>query len=84
MKEQQMITNRFLVLILVLQAMILLNQFMAPSLHKAYAQIPDAGAQQLEVIKNLQSLNDKTGTLLTLLQSGKLQVQVAKPDDNQK
>ncbi len=77
-------TNKLLSAILVLQILTLLNQFLAPSLPAARGQIPDAGAQQNDVIQNLQNLNDKMDKLVGILESGKLQVQVAKPDDSQK
>ncbi|MGA3065310.1 MAG: hypothetical protein ABSF29_00530 [Tepidisphaeraceae bacterium] len=70
--------------ILVLQVLTLLNQFISPSLPAARAQIPDAGAQQLQIIQLLQSSNDKLDKLLSILESGKLQVQVAKPDESDK
>jgi hypothetical protein len=77
-------TNRLLTVILVLQVLTLLNQFISPSLPAARAQIPDAGAQQLQIIQLLQSSNDKLDKLLSILESGKLQVQVAKPDESDK
>jgi hypothetical protein len=77
-------TNRMLALVVVLQVITVMNQWLSPSLPAARAQIPDAGAQQNEIIQNLQSVNDKMDKLIGILESGKLQVQVAKPDDSQK
>jgi hypothetical protein len=76
--------NRLLATILILQVLMLLNQFVSPSLSTARGQIPDAGAQQQQIIQQLQSCNDKLDKLASILESGKLQVQVAKPDDSQK
>jgi hypothetical protein len=79
-----MSSNRLLGLIVVLQVITILNQFLSPALPAARGQIPDAGAQQNEVIQNLQSVNDKLDKLVGILESGQLQVQVAKPDDSHK
>jgi len=83
-------TQKLLTAILVLQVLTLLNQWFGSPISKAQAQIPDAGAQQLEIINQLKSSNDllkgvdeKLDKLVTIFQSGKLQVVVSKPDENQ-
>jgi hypothetical protein len=48
----------------------------------AQAQIPDAGAQRMETIKELQTLNGKMDKLIGILESGKLEVRVTQADDN--
>jgi hypothetical protein len=68
--------------ILALQILILVNQWFAPSLSPAVAQIPDAGAQNAQIIDELKQVNGKLDKLLDVLQSGKVQVTAAKPDDN--
>ena len=83
-------SQRLLAFVIVLQVITILNQWFGGPISKARAQIPDAGAQQNEIIAQLKSSNetlkgidDKLDKMLTLLQSGKLQVQLSKPDDNQ-
>jgi len=78
-------STRLLVVILVLQVLILASQWTSSGpVTPAYAQIPDAGAQRNQVIDELKSLNGKMDKLVDLLASGKLQVQVAKPDEKEK
>jgi hypothetical protein len=77
-------TNKLLSAILVLQVITLLNQWLGAPISTAQAQIPDAGAQRLEVINQLKASNDKLDKLVSILESGKLQVQLAKPDDTEK
>jgi hypothetical protein len=86
----QMTTHKLLIAVLVLQVFTLLNQWFGSPISKAQAQIPDAGAQQLQIIDELKSSNetlkrvdDKLDKLVTIFQSGKLQVVLSKPDDTQ-
>jgi hypothetical protein len=83
-------TQRLLLTILVLQILILANQWFGGPISPARAQIPDMGAQQQEIIAQLkgendqlQGIDDKLDKLVALFQSGKLQVELTKPDDNQ-
>jgi hypothetical protein len=83
-------TQKLLTAILVLQVLTILNQWFGSPISKVQAQIPDAGAQQLQIIDQLKSSNDllkgvdeKLDKLVTIFQSGKLQVVVSKPDENQ-
>jgi hypothetical protein len=83
-----MTTNRILAMVLVLQMVIVANQWLGGPISVARAQIPDAGAQRDEMIDQLKSANDtlkamddKLDKMEGVLESGKLQVQVAKPDD---
>ena len=48
---------------------------------KAMGDIPDAGAQNAQIINQLQNTNDKLDKLLALLSHGDLQVKVVKTDD---
>ncbi|HEX4052811.1 MAG TPA: hypothetical protein VHX86_00965 [Tepidisphaeraceae bacterium] len=85
-----MATRRLLAAILVLQIVTILNQWFGGPISTAHAQIPDAGAQRLEIIDELKTnndqlkaVNDKLDKLVSIFESGKLQVQLSKPDDNQ-
>ena len=77
-KETNMKTTKLLTVIVILQGLILLGQWLgAPSvLSPAQAQVPDAGAQRMQIVRELEALNAKTDKMLSLLDSGKLQVQV--------
>jgi hypothetical protein len=84
-----MTTNRVLAIVLVLQVVMILNQWFGGPINRAQGQIPDAGAQRDEMINQLKSANDalkgigdKLDKMEGVFESGKLQVVVAKPDDN--
>ena len=71
-------TTKLLTVVVILQGLILMGQWLgAPSvLSPAQAQVPDAGGQRAQMIRELEQLNAKTDKMLSLLDSGKLQVQV--------
>jgi hypothetical protein len=75
---------KLLTVVLVLQGVILAGQWLgAPALvSPAQAQIPDAGGQRNEMIKEIHALNDKMDKLIGILESGKLEVKVSGADDN--
>lgn len=75
---------KLLTVIVILQGMILAGQWLgAPSVvSPAHAQIPDAGGQRLEMIKELQALNGKMERMIGILESGKLEVKVSQADEN--
>ena len=75
-------TTKLLTVVVILQGLILLGQWLgAPSvLSPAQAQIPDAGGQRSQIIRELEQLNAKTDKMLSILDSGKLQVQVVNND----
>jgi hypothetical protein len=77
-KETHMKTTKLLTVIVILQGLILMGQWLGtPSvLSPAQAQIPDAGAQRMQIVRELEALNAKTDKMLSLLDSGKLQVHV--------
>lgn len=82
-------TQNLLAAILVLQVVTILNQWFGGPISHAQAQIPDAGAQRNEIIDQLKSsndtlsaMNDKLDKMLSIFQSGKVQVELAKPDEN--
>jgi hypothetical protein len=77
-------TQKLLTAVLILQAMIFLNQWLGSPVSTALAQIPDAGAQRNQIIDELKSSNDKLDKVIDILNSGTLQVQLPKPDDSQK
>ena len=71
-------STKLLTVVVILQGLILMGQWLgAPSvLSPAQAQVPDAGGQRAQIIRELEQLNAKTDKMLSLLDSGKLQVQV--------
>lgn len=76
-------TKKWLGIVVVLQAMILLVViFGGPSIRTAQAQIPDAGAQRDSMIEQMKATNEKLDKLLNLLSDGHLQVQVITPDES--
>jgi outer membrane murein-binding lipoprotein Lpp len=80
-----MTTTRLLTVIAVLQGLILLGQWTSSGpVTPAWAQIPDAGGQRGQIIEELKSLNAKVDKLADALNSGKIQVHVAKQEDDGK
>jgi hypothetical protein len=77
-------TNKLLSAILVLQVVVLLTQWLGAPISTVQAQVPDAGLQRLEMIDQLKASNDKLDKMISILESGKLQVLLAKPDDTEK
>jgi hypothetical protein len=75
--------TQWLAVIVVLQGMILAGQWLGPSVYvaPAGAQIPDSGAQRMQMIDELRSANAKLEKITALLESGKLQVHAVMPDD---
>jgi hypothetical protein len=72
--------NLLLALVLI-QAAAILAMWVAP-VRPAMAQIPDPAAQREQEIQQLTAANDRLDKIIDLLSGGKLQVHVAKPDDN--
>jgi cell division protein FtsB len=73
---------QLLAVVIVLQALILATLWFGGPLQSAQAQIPDAGAQRDDQINQARLTNAKLDQLIELLQSGKLQVIVGKPDNS--
>jgi len=46
----------------------------------AHAAVPEPGADRKEMVSELKSMNEKLGSMLKLMESGKLQVEVATPE----
>ncbi len=68
---------KWLAAVVVMQALILATLWTGgPGARPATAQVPDAGAQQQQVIDQLKATNEKLDKLLDLLGSGNLRVRV--------
>jgi hypothetical protein len=83
-------TQKLIVAVLVLQSLTLMNQWCGGPLKVARAQIPDSGAQRNEIIDELKTSNEqlkgiseKLDKMASIFDGGKLQVQIAKPDDKE-
>ncbi len=77
-------TNRFNVAMMVLQILTLgcLLTSQGPGiLPAARAQVMDSGAQRQQIVDELKSVNTKLDRLLTVLESGNLQVSTDTPDE---
>ncbi|MDB5332738.1 MAG: hypothetical protein JWP03_3889 [Phycisphaerales bacterium] len=76
-------TEKLLGTIVVLQVLTLLGQWTGPvgSPRVAQAEIFNPAERQLAILDEAKSTNAKLDKLLSLLQSGDLQVKVAKPDE---
>jgi hypothetical protein len=74
-------TTKLLTVVLVLQSVMLLGQWLGvPSpVTPAHAQIPDAGGQRNAMIDELRQVNAKLDKLAAYLESGKLEVRVVEP-----
>lgn len=70
-------TSRVIYAVLAVQCAVMAFLVFAPAQPTAMAQVPDQGAQLHELIEQSKSLNAKMDRLLTLLESGKIQVRVA-------
>jgi len=76
-------TQRLLVFVLVLQVVMLAGQWLGSPgmIAPAQAQVANPGADRLEMIDQLKSVNAKLDKLIDILQSGKLQVTPVRTDD---
>ncbi len=74
--------SNMLAIVIVLQILILATLWCGGPLQSARAQIPDAGAQRDEQINQAKQTNLKLDTLIGILEGGKLQIEIAKPDDS--
>jgi hypothetical protein len=80
--EKTMTIARLLCVVIVLQCLILVGVWGGGSiLPEAQAQVPDAGAQRIQMIEQLKQVNAKLDKVAAILESGKLQVSVATPDE---
>ncbi|HET6251772.1 MAG TPA: hypothetical protein VFE47_29070 [Tepidisphaeraceae bacterium] len=77
--------EKLLVIVLVMQALTLAGQWAGPTGSAvARADIPNPGERQLALLEEAKQTNAKLDKLISLLQSGDLQVRVAKTDDEKK
>lgn len=74
-------TNKFLIGVAMLQAVMIIGLWYGPAAQPARAEIPDSGAQQSQLIQLVGDTNARLDKIIDLMQSGNLQVKVAKPDD---
>ena len=80
-------SNKLLTAVVILQGLILVGQWTGQSavVRPAHADVtlPDPSARQLAMVEELKGVNARLDKLMGVLQSGALQVKVAK-DDAQK
>ena len=75
-------SNKILAVIVVLQGLILIGQWTGNGyLTSAQAQVPDPANRQMQMIDEMKETNSKLDKLISILESGDLQVKVAKTDD---
>lgn len=77
-------SNKWLGVMVVMQVVTLGCLFTSQGpgiLPSAQAQVMDSGGQRQQMIEELKSVNTKLDRLLTLLESGKLQVSTDTPDE---
>lgn len=73
---------RILVVILLLQVVTVLALLTdGPRISTAAAQIPDSGALRLQAVEELRALNSRMDRLISMLESGQVQVRVRSDDD---
>jgi len=79
-------STKLLVIIAVMQGLTLVGQWMGqPSMvSTAQAQVPDSGAQRERMIDEMKSMNSKLDRLVSLLESGSVQVKSVVVDDQRK
>jgi hypothetical protein len=74
-------TARLLGVVVALQVLTVLGQWVSPSwTSPAQAQIPDGGAQRNQIIDELKNVNSKLDRMISVLESGKLQVHADSAD----
>jgi hypothetical protein len=73
--------NRYLVAALGIEAIMIIGLWSGGSPQTARAEIPDMGAQNVQIIQLLQANNQKLDKIIDLMQGGTLQVHIAKSDD---
>lgn len=74
--------NKTLALIVSLQVLTLAGQWVSPpSLSPAVAQSADPGMQRTAMVEEQKATNAKLDKLISILESGELQVKVVSPDE---
>ena len=74
-------TNRLLAAVLVLQVLTLAGSWGATYVTDARADIPDPGAQRAAQTEEMKAMNQKLDKLVSLLESGRLKVEVTNIGD---
>lgn len=75
---------RWIGVVVVLQGLILLGQWTGgPRIPSAQAQVLDPGAQRIAMTEELKKTNEKLDKLISLLESGKVQVTAVMPDSKE-
>ena len=72
-------TPKLLGIVIALQVMLLIGQWVNPPASTAQAQITNPGERQMEMIDQLRTLNGKVDHLISVLQGG-IDVRIPKPD----
>lgn len=78
------ITNRLLIAVLVLQVLTLAGSWGLSYVSDARADIPDPGAQRAAQTEEMRSMNQKLDRLVSILEGGKLKVEVTNLGDANK
>lgn len=76
-------TSKLLGIVIALQVMLLIGQWVNPSASTAQAQVPNPSERQMEMIDQLRTLNGKVDHLISVLQGG-IDVRVPKSDKDKK
>ncbi len=79
-------TSKLLGIVIALQVLLLIGQWVAPTTGVARADVPlsNPSERQLAMVDELKTLNGKMDRLISLLQSGSVEVKVAKNDKDKK
>ena len=72
--------EHMLLVVIAVQAALIAGMMFGEARQSAVAQIPDQGAQLQKVIDETKQVNAKLDRIVTILESGKLQVKVAEPE----
>jgi hypothetical protein len=71
-------TSKLLGIVIVLQVLLLIGQWVAPTAGVAHADVPlpNPSERQLAMVDELKSLNSKMDRLISMFQSGNVEVKV--------
>ncbi len=72
--------EHMLLVVIAVQAAAIVGLMFGEARQSAVAQIPDQGAQLQKLIDETKQVNTKLDRIVTILESGKLQVKVAEPE----
>lgn len=73
-------TTKLLAGVVVLQGVLLGSWWLGDG-SSVQAQVPDAGSQRMQIVQELRQLNDRMDRLMSLMESGRLQVQAVSPEE---